>query len=65
MFLYKTLGKKGIILMCIIDSDLVWRMQLMIIKGKKSQNHPLNLCSSAVKSQRFLCGQKAGMKCLY
>ena len=29
------------------------------------QNDPLNLCSSAVNSQRLLCSQKAGVKCLY
>ena len=32
--------------------------------GFWEQNHLLNLCSSAVNSQRILCGQKAGVKCL-
>ena len=29
------------------------------------QNHLLNLCSSAVKSQRLLCSQEADVKCSY
>ena len=29
------------------------------------QNRLLNLCSSAVDSQRLLCSQKAGVKCSY
>ena len=30
-----------------------------------AENHLLNLCSSAVNSQKLLCSQKAGMKWLY
>ena len=29
------------------------------------KNHLLNLCSRSVNSQRFLCSQKSGVKCLY
>ena len=54
----------------IFDSDLVLRMRRIYFCNQKSlkrmfktgfpvQNHPLNLCSHAVNSQRLLCSQKA------
>ena len=33
--------------------------------GFSAQNPLLNLCSSAVNSQKLFCSQKDGVKCLY
>ena len=40
-------------------------LKLTFKPGFWVQNHPLNLCSSAVDSQKLLCSQKAAVKCSY